>query len=332
MLVFPRQELTREQQVEATARFGAVHGHPVPEFLFGAADPVAVVENDADKLPQEDQQFHVDYSFSTEIPDLAVLHAEVLPPNGGDTMWANAGAAYDALSPRMQEFLDGLTARHDAGDKFWWEMRRTLGEEPSERAREHFQGNSHPVVCAHPVTGRKVLFVNPGYTVAINELSRQREHRRAAHAVRPPQQPGVPLPSPLVRLRRRDLGRAPHRAHGSVRLRAAPPTPRPRRPPAAPRRSRPDARQSRQQTRSSDAASRRAPVVEPELVDLVAQHLDPIGRSGCSAETSAVNSSERQRAVAGDLAALAGDVGLGVLLGRAVAELDAADERDGRRR
>jgi len=171
VLVFPRQELTRERQVEATARFGAVHGHPVPEFLFGAADPVAVVENNADKLPQDDQQFHVDYSFSTEIPDLAVLHAEVLPPNGGDTMWSNAGAAYDALSPRMQEFLDGLTARHDAGDKFWWEMRRTLGEEPSERAREHFQGNSHPVVCAHPVTGRKLLFVNPGYTVAINELS-----------------------------------------------------------------------------------------------------------------------------------------------------------------
>jgi taurine dioxygenase len=172
VLVFPRQELTREQQVESTRRFGEVRGHPVPEFLFGGADPVAVVENDADKLPQEDQQFHVDYSFSTEIPDLAVLHAEVLPPNGGDTMWANAGAAYDALSPRMQGFLDGLTARHDAGDKFWWEMRRTLGEEPSEKAREYFQGNSHPIVCAHPVSGRKLLFVNPGYTVEINELSR----------------------------------------------------------------------------------------------------------------------------------------------------------------
>jgi len=172
VLVLPGQQLDREEQVDATARFGAVHGHPVPEFLFGGADPVALVENDGDKLPQEDQQFHVDYSFSTEIPDLAVLHAEVIPPNGGDTMWANAGAAYDALSPRMREFLDGLTALHDAGDKFWWEMRRTLGEEPSERAREHFQGNSHPVVCAHPVTGRKLLFVNPGYTIRINELSR----------------------------------------------------------------------------------------------------------------------------------------------------------------
>src|SRR3989442_3567206 len=71
VLVFPRQDLTRERQVECTARFGAVHGHPVPEFLFGAAEPVALVENDGDKLPQEDQQFHVDYSFSTEVPELS---------------------------------------------------------------------------------------------------------------------------------------------------------------------------------------------------------------------------------------------------------------------
>ena len=86
-------------------------------------------------------------------------------------MWASAGAAYDALSPRIREFLDGLTARHDAGERFWFEMRRTLGPEPADRAREHFQGNSHPVICAHPATGRRLLFVNPGYTVAINELS-----------------------------------------------------------------------------------------------------------------------------------------------------------------
>ena len=86
-------------------------------------------------------------------------------------MWSSAAAAYDALSPRMQQFLAGLTARHEAGDRFWFEMRRTLGPEPTERAREHFDGNSHPVVCAHPVTGRRLLFVNPVYTIAVNELS-----------------------------------------------------------------------------------------------------------------------------------------------------------------
>jgi taurine dioxygenase len=171
VLVFPDQEMTPEDQLAFTAKLGEVHAHPVREFLVGGGgDPISVVENDEHKPPQGDGSFHVDYSFAPEVPDLAVLRAEVIPPRGGDTVWANAGAAYDALSPRMQEFLVGLTARHDAGEKFWIEMRRTLGEDPAQRARDHFDGNSHPVVAAHPVTGRPLLFVNPGYTVAINEL------------------------------------------------------------------------------------------------------------------------------------------------------------------
>ena len=111
VLAFPAQELTREEQVAFTAQLGAVHGHPVPEYLFGAADPVSVVENDGEKLPQDDQHFHVDSSFSREIPDLAVLHAEVVPPVGGDTMWSNAAAAHDALSPAMRDFLARDRAR-----------------------------------------------------------------------------------------------------------------------------------------------------------------------------------------------------------------------------
>jgi taurine dioxygenase len=171
VLVLPGQDLSAEDQLAFTARLGEVHAHPVREFLVGGGgDPISIVENDADKPPQGDGSFHVDYSFAPEVPDLAVLRAEVLPPRGVDTVWANAGAAYDALSPHMQEFLAGLTARHDAGEKFWFELRRTLGEEPAQKARDHFDGTSHPVVAAHPVTGRPLLFVNPGYTVQINEL------------------------------------------------------------------------------------------------------------------------------------------------------------------
>lgn len=171
VLVFRDQELTDDDQVAFTAKLGAVHAHPVREFLVGeGGDPVSVVENDENKPPQGDSQFHVDYSFGPEVPDLAVLRAVVIPPRGGDTIWSNVGAAFDALSEPLKAFLFGLTARHDAGEKFWFEMRRTLGEEPAQRARDHFDGNSHPVVAAHPATGRPLLFVNPGYTVGINEL------------------------------------------------------------------------------------------------------------------------------------------------------------------
>lgn len=171
VLVFRDQQMTQADQLDLTRKLGEVHAHPVREFLLGGpGDPVSLVENDENKPPQGDSHFHVDYSFGPEIPDLAVLRAEVVPPRGGDTIWSNVGAAYDALSAPMKDFIAGLTARHEAGEKFWFEMRRTLGEESAQRARDHFDGNSHPVVAVHPATGRPLLFVNPGYTVAINEL------------------------------------------------------------------------------------------------------------------------------------------------------------------
>ena len=188
VLVFPEQRLDREQQVEFTRLDSVpVHGHPVPEFLFGGADPVSVVENDGDKLPQDDQHFHVDYSFAPEIPDLAVLRAEVVPPTGGDTMWASAAAAYDALSPRMRRLprrADGTARRRATGSGSrcaapWAPESERAGARP-------LRGISHPIVCAHPVTGRRLLFVNPGYTVAINELSTSESAGRAPHALRAP--------------------------------------------------------------------------------------------------------------------------------------------------
>jgi alpha-ketoglutarate-dependent taurine dioxygenase len=172
VLVVPGQHMTRDEHVAFARMLGEPHGHPVQEFLTGGpADPVSVVENDETKAPQGDQHFHVDYSFAARIPDLAILRAEVVPPRGGDTIWSSLAAAHDALSEPMKAFLAQLTARHDAGERFWFEMRRTIGEDAAQRARDHFDGNSHPVICAHPRTGRPLLFVNPGYTTKINELS-----------------------------------------------------------------------------------------------------------------------------------------------------------------
>lgn len=173
VLVFRDQAMSREDQMAFTSRLGPVHSHPVQEFLRGGpgGDPFGIVENDANKPPQDGQNFHVDYSFDRVIPDLAVLRAEVIPPRGGDTIWSSAAAAYDALSPRMQLMLKGLEAFHEAGEKFWFEMRRTLGEDAASRTRDAFDGNRHPVVGPHPFTGRMVLFVNPGYTTRIDGLT-----------------------------------------------------------------------------------------------------------------------------------------------------------------
>jgi taurine dioxygenase len=177
VLVLSAPGLTRDEQVTFTARFGPAHGHPVQEFLRGGpADPVSTVENDAVKLPQNDQHFHVDYSFHTHVPALAVLRPEVLPPRGGDTIWSSAAAAFAGLSPRVQDFVRDLHAIHDAGEQFWFEMDRTLGADATAKLRRAFPGATHPVVAVHPVSGAPLLFVNAGYTRRIVGLH-ERESR-----------------------------------------------------------------------------------------------------------------------------------------------------------
>jgi taurine dioxygenase len=169
VLVFRDQEMSADQQCEFGARFGPSHGHPVRQFLKGAEanPPLELIENHADKPPQEDQNFHTDYSFNTVIPDLAILRPEVIPSRGGDTIWSSTIAAYEGMSAPVKALIDGLTALHEASERFWFEYARTLGDESVQRARKAFPGAEHPVVELHPLTGRPLLFVNCGYTTRI---------------------------------------------------------------------------------------------------------------------------------------------------------------------
>ena len=172
VLVFEAPGMTAAEQCEFAESFGPPMGHPVKEFLLGRADdPVAVVENHGEKPSQDDQDFHTDYSFNPEIPDLAILRPEILPMKGGDTIWSSTTAAYRLLSETYREILSGLNAVHDAGPRFWFEIDRMLGSEQAAKAREAFPAVVHPMITAHPVSGEPLLFVNPGYTVAIEGLT-----------------------------------------------------------------------------------------------------------------------------------------------------------------
>ena len=172
VLVFRAPGMSKDEQVEFASRFGAPVGHPVREQLGGPTeDPVAVVENHGEKPSQDDQHFHTDYSFHTHVPELAVLRPEVLPSRGGDTIWASTTAAFRLLSDRYVDFLRGLSGVHDAGERFWFEVDRTLGTEAAASLRREFPPQEHPVVGRHPVTGSPLLFVNPGYTIGLTGLS-----------------------------------------------------------------------------------------------------------------------------------------------------------------
>jgi taurine dioxygenase len=169
VLVFRDQVMSPDQQCAFGARFGPSHGHPVRQFLKGDEPnpPLELVENHAGKAPQEDQNFHTDNSFNTVIPDLSILRPEVIPSNGGDTIWSSTIAAYEGLSAPVKGFVDGLVALHEPSERFWFEYARTLGDEAVQKARQAFPGAEHPVVECHPFTGKPLLFVNCGYTTRI---------------------------------------------------------------------------------------------------------------------------------------------------------------------
>ncbi len=117
------------------------------------------------------EQWHSDMTFSSAPPSITTVRAQIIPAVGGDTLWASAAAAYDALSSPMQTMLAELTAVHD----FRYGFRDSLAEPGgAERLASVVAANppaSHPVVREHPVSGRRALFVNPLFTTRIDQLS-----------------------------------------------------------------------------------------------------------------------------------------------------------------
>jgi alpha-ketoglutarate-dependent taurine dioxygenase len=153
-LVFPGQRLTREQQYAFTARFGEVeaHGGGRPGKRQDVAHVTANL--DADGNPSDrfakgaNYRWHTDKPYYAKPPALTTLHAVELPPEGGDTEFANTRLAYEALPDDRQRRLEGLRV------VFQWEA----GRRPGYYANE-LPPVDHPLVRTHPDTGRKALYL-----------------------------------------------------------------------------------------------------------------------------------------------------------------------------
>lgn len=104
--------------------------------------------------------WHTDSTYEPELPLLAMLHALEVPSSKGGTVFADMGAAYDALSPAMKEKLAGLTGLHGHSDGPVG-VRLYAPEEQDTLSGKKFAEQARPAVIAHPVTGRPILFINP---------------------------------------------------------------------------------------------------------------------------------------------------------------------------
>ena len=152
------QDLSEAQHLAFAERFGTPSLYPVLQILE-IEQRLEVIADNADSPPKADN-WHTDVTWLPQPPKIAILNARVIPEYGGDTLWCDLFAAYESLSPTLQQMLDGLRVRHAPGDAFLAKLRAAVGDEVTDRfEREFGAGAEHPLVRLHPVTGRKALYV-----------------------------------------------------------------------------------------------------------------------------------------------------------------------------
>ncbi len=169
VVFFPDQALEPAEQMRLALLLGDIDVAP-----FGPKHPdvpeMTVLDQQAPKGEGADA-WHSDNTFRAEPPSYTMLQSVLLPPVGGDTCWANMYEAYDALSPAMQDFLEGLTATHDLSKMLVKAIAMGNSDADLGAMRKQYPPEHHPVVRTHPRTGRKALFVNGNFTTGIDQLT-----------------------------------------------------------------------------------------------------------------------------------------------------------------
>ncbi len=175
VLFFRDQSISPEDHIELAGQFGAIN---INRFFTPLADhpQIAQVLKEPGQQKNIGEKWHTDHSYD-QIPALgSILVARELPQSGGDTLFASMFAAYDALTDSMKKRLQGLSALHSSRHAFGAKAyeKRNDKEDYAGRlgnASAATQDANHPLVIRHPLSGKQAIYVNPGFTLSINELT-----------------------------------------------------------------------------------------------------------------------------------------------------------------
>lgn len=171
VIFFRDQHITAEQQVAFGKHFGELAISPFAPPIEGLPKELIVLESKTERPPEglSTAVWHTDETYRKETPMGTILKAVVLPEVGGDTLFSSMTAAYDGLSDRWQQFISGLEAVHDI-KPFRVLFNGESQKQALRQVEDLFPAQTHPVVRIHPVTGKKVLFVNPQFTIKIKGM------------------------------------------------------------------------------------------------------------------------------------------------------------------
>ena len=157
ILVFPNQHLNRDQHKAFARRWGKLHVHPM-QPTYGGDEEVLVVKTTRDSAYTSGDGWHSDVTCDPVPPLGSMLYVTETPASGGgDTLFADMYLAYQMLSDPMKEFLDPMVAEHDGAGPY-------VGSYKSTPPEGGYPKSQHPVIVTHPDSGKKLLYVNRGFT------------------------------------------------------------------------------------------------------------------------------------------------------------------------
>mgnify|MGYP001281554399 CR=1 FL=1 len=163
------QHITTAQHLAFGRQFGDLEVHPFrPE---GESPEIMVLNNHKDNPVLSTDVWHSDTTFRECPTKYSILRCLIIPPTGGDTIWADMCAAYDGLSDPMKDMIKNLSAVHDFKNFRALFSRNDADQKQLREMERRYPNPSHPVVRTHPVTGKKALFVNSQFTVRLNGFS-----------------------------------------------------------------------------------------------------------------------------------------------------------------
>ena len=169
VLFFRDQDISMDAHMEFGRRFGTLHVHPASaDYRDHGNLPPEILKIHADEktVRTAGDKWHTDVSCEPEPPMASILKLDIVPENGGDTLFSSMYAAYEALSEPMKAMLGSLTATHDGGPNY----RDRATKAGLDMSHKVYPCASHPVIRTHPETGKKLIYVNSTFTTHIDDI------------------------------------------------------------------------------------------------------------------------------------------------------------------